>query len=312
MGVFGNFSWAPKSIWKPEDKFFTPALRIIEKAGDGVVNHILRRNRRGRTYIQDSLRLGPNSVHWFITHRDGSITDLGINSNLLTNIGRDIFASFIGDFQPAGNTLASNISTATSGTSITGTGSVWTASNLATPQLGCAGRRVFAAPHTVTNPVVWGNAISNTTNVITVDKWWKLAASAGGPPSNPPITGTTPTSGDAFTIGQMAPPYFLGLTLDSGAAAAADTVLASEITASGAGRALATYAHTMGNSSLTLSVTFSITGTLTGIHKGGLFNTLETSPGTAPMLYETVISTSDANVINGDSLTATWTITLSG
>jgi hypothetical protein len=272
-----------------------PKAIVIKHFDDGALMEIRRKGK-----IEQSLRLGPNSVHAFITHVDGSITDLGESFNLLTNIGRDVFHSWIGGFNPAGNTVASNISTAVGATSITGTGSVWTASNLGTPQLGCASLRVYAAPHTTTNPVVYGNIISNTTNVLTIDKWWK----------NDDTTGTTPTNTDAFILGSggLASVRFMALTNDAGAASASDTVLASEITTNGLGRALATYAHTQGAATQTLSHVFNATGNQS-CQKMGLFCALS-SAGADPMVFETAFSA--ASLINLDQITVTDTITVSG
>lgn len=214
----------------------------------------------------------------------------------------------MGGFQAPGNTLASNISTGVGATSITGTGSVWTASNLGTPQIGCATFRVYAAPHTTTNPVVWGNVISNTTNVLTIDQWWKAAAVSG----NPPITGTTPTSGDAFVLspGGMGAIQFMALSTNASAASASDTTLASEVTTNGGGRALATYAHTQGSSSLTLAVTFNFTGAVVAVHKAGLFCTLS-SAGADPIIFSTVLN-SDFTAANSDTAACTWSLNPSG
>lgn len=258
---------------------------------------IFRPRKSGSQELISKVRMGPNAIHVGITRANGDYEDLGVSYNLLTNIGRDWLCGKIGGFLPAGNTNAADISTAVSSTSITGTGSVWTASNLATPQLGLAGLRVYAAPHTATNPVVYGNIISNTNNVITIDKWW-----------NPDdTTGTTPTSGDAFSFG-YATARFMALTTNSSAASASNTTLASEISTNGGSRALATYAHTFGAATFTLQKAFSITGTLTAIHRMGLFTCLA---GVDPMIFETVLN-QDATVGSGDTLTVTDTLTVSG
>lgn len=254
--------------------------------------------RRGRN--KRKVRMGPNEVHAFILHPDGSVEDLGVSLNLLTNIGRDVFHAWVGGGIPAGG--GAGPATATSATSVTGTGSVWTASNLATPQLGLAGFRVYMPVTAVTTAPVYGNIISNTTNVATIDKWWTAADG----------TGTTPASTNGLIIGAggIASVRFMALTTDSGAASASDTVLASEITTNGGGRALATYAHTQGQATSTLQKAYSITGTLTAIHKMGLFCALS-SAGADPMIFETVLN-QDATVGSGDTLTTTDTLTISG
>ena len=283
--------------------FLKNILNRIVHYNDGASLWLFRqREKSGSQSAISKVRMGPNAIHVGITRADGSYEDLGVSYNLLTNIGRDWLCGNIGGFIGAGNTVASDISTGVSSTSITGTGSVWTASNLATPQLGLAGMRVYAAPNTATNPLVYGNIISNTTNVITVDKWWTANDA----------TGTTPTSGDAFIVapGGFAAARFMALTANASAASASNTVLASEITSNGASRAMATYAHTFGAATFTLQKAFSITGTLTAIHRMGLFTTLSAA-GADPMIFETVLN-QDATVGNGDTLTVTDTLTVSG
>lgn len=289
-------------LWKPGDKLWTPATKIIERftgrVHDGIEILLARRDRRGRSYVQERVRCGPNHVHAWIGHRDGSITDLGVSTNLLTNIGRDWWSQSWGKIVTAQNGPA----TATSATSVTGTSTTWTASNLASPELGCAGMRVWMPVTGITTAPVYGNIVSNTTSVLTIDQWWTAADG----------TGTTPASTNALHIapGGISALRFIGLTTNASAASASNTTLSSEITTAGAGRALATYAHTYGGTTLTLSKTFSITGTLTAIHRAGMFSALS-SAGADPLVYETVLNL-DATVGNGDSLTVTWTVTPSG
>jgi hypothetical protein len=254
---------------------------------------------RGRK-VHEFVRLGPNQVHAIIQHPDGSIEDLGTSENLLTNIGRDMLAELMGGRIPSGG--VGSPATATSATSLTATGTPWTASNLATPQLGIVGTRIYASVTGITTPPVYGNVISNTTSVATIDQWWTAADG----------TGTTPASTNAFILGAGGGPAyrFMGLTTDSGAASAADTALASEITTNGGNRQLGTYAHTYGASTYTVTKAFAITGTLTAIHKGGLFSH-NSQTGVGPVVFETVLN-QDATVGNGDTLTVTWTVTLSG
>ncbi len=154
----------------------------------------------------------------------------------------------------------------------------------------------------MTTAPVYGNIVSNTTSVATIDQWW--TATDG--------TGTTPASTNAFIIGAGGPfsARFMALTTSATAASAADTVLASEITSGGCGRALATYTHTFGQATFTLQKAFSVSSSFTAIHKMGLFGCL-TSAGADPMWYEAVLN-ADATVVNGDTLTVTDTLTLSG
>jgi hypothetical protein len=271
----------------------------IQHLNDGARLDITRQRLKSGSYERiRSLRVGPNHVHAFVTHPDGSITDLGISKNLLTNIGRDWMCQTLGGAIPAGG--IGSPATATSGTSITATSTPWTASNLATPQLGLATMRVYA--DNGTSAPVYGNIVSNTTSVATIDQWWTGADGVG----------STPSSTAAFIIGAggLASARFMGLTTNASAPAASDTTLTSEITSGGCGRALATYAHTMGAATFTLQKTFSVTSTFTAIHKMGLFACL-TSAGADPVLFESALNV-DATVANGDSLTVTDTVTCSG
>lgn len=299
MSAVWNSIRAMLGGWSP------PELK--PKHGNGRANLTMSRNRTksGSRDIIDTVRSGPNHFHAFITHPDGSITDCGVSRNLLTNIGRDWWAQAWG-FIGAGVTTASPAS-AVSTSAITVTGTPLTATNLATPQLGVAGLRVWMPVTGITTAPVYANIIANTTSVLTIDQWWTAADG----------TGTTPAATNALQIGpgSIAAARFIGLTTDTGAASASDTVLATEITTSGCSRALGTYAHTYGASTLTLTKAFSVSGTLTSIHKAGLFSSLTQGGTTAalggPMIYETVLNV-DATVASGDTLTTTWTFTLSG
>lgn len=283
-------------------KFLHALKNSVVHHDDGATLSLFRRRlKSGGLDSVKTLRLGPNHVHAFITHPDGTLTDLGVSKNLLTNIGRDVVASWMGAFIPAAQNAPATTVTATA---VTGTGTTWTASNLATPQLGLASFRIYMPVTGLTTAPVYGNIIKNTTSVATIDQWWTAADG----------TGTTPANTNSFIIapGGQGSVRFMALTTDSGIAAAADTVLTSEITASGGARALATYAHTQGAATFTLSKAFSITGTLTAIHKMGLFCCLSPSGSlNDPMVFETVLN-ADATVVNGDTLTVTDTVTVSG
>lgn len=254
---------------------------------------------RGRK-VEQAIRVGPNVVHAFITHADGTLTDLGLSENLMTNIGRDVFAAWIGGGIPAGG--AGSPATVVTATAVTATATPWTATNLATPQLGLAGFRIYASVTGITTPPVYGNVISNTTSVATIDQWWTAVDGVG----------TTPANTNAFILGAggISSVRFMGLTTDSGAAAATDTTLATEITTNGGNRQLATYAHTQGAATMTLQKAYTITGTLTAIHKMGLYPH-NSQTGVGPVVFETVLN-ADATVVNGDTLTVTDTITVSG
>lgn len=244
---------------------------------------ILEIERRGK--IENRIRLGPNEVHAFITHADGTITDLGISHNLLNTDGRDLVAAALGSPGPAANTA-----TGTSATSLTDTGESWTTDQF-------KGWTVFAEEST--NNPVFGNIGSNTGTVLTVDQWW-------GPNDT---TETTPGSTCDYIILPTCRPRFMALTENASAASAGNTTLTGEITTGGASRALCTYAHSDNAATFTLQKAFSITATFPAIHRMGLF-TCSTLTAAGIMVFESVLN-ADANVVNGDTLTVTDTVTLS-
>ena len=105
----------------------------------------------------------------------------------------------------------------------------------------------------------------------------------------------------AATVGAA----YIALTTDAAAAAAGDTVLASEISTNGLERAIGAYAHTPGTNTSTVSKTFTASGTHTAVVKSGLF----TAAISGTMVHEAVFSPS-VNLASGDQLAITWTITL--
>lgn len=112
--------------------------------------------------------------------------------------------------------------------------------------------------------------------------------------------------------GGTATAAYLALTANSTAPAATDTTLAGEITTAGGGlvRALATYAHTNGTSTYTLTKAFTANGSDSlpvTIAKVGVFTA--SSGGT--LVFETALSPTATLSVSGDSLTITQTITLS-
>lgn len=247
---------------------------------------------RGRRVLH-SIKIGPNKVHAAIIHKNGEFEDLGISENLLITSsagGRDLIAAGLGGLLPAGG--QGSPATASSATTLTATGTPWTTNLL-------AGMRVVVPITNLTTAPVYGNIISNTTSVITVDQWWTGAD----------VAGTTPAATSAFIIlPGAAPARFMALTQDTGAPNAADTALTGEITTGGCARALAAYAHTLAAGTYTLQKAFAVTATFAAIHKMGIFHS---GTGTAGvMLYESLLN-ADASVVNGDTLTITETVTLS-
>lgn len=241
---------------------------------------------RGRSVV-DRFKLGPNEVSAIIFHEDGTYTDLGISQNLLTNSGRDLVAAALG---AAGVNNGTNVATGSSATSLTDTGESWTTDQF-------KGWTVIAEEST--NTPVQGHIGSNTGTVLTVDAWTNADDSAG----------TTPGTTANYAIYPTCRPRYMALTENAGAASATDTALTGEITTGGASRALATYAHTGGTATFTLQKSYSITASFPAIHKMGLF-TASTLTAAGIMVFETVLN-ADANVISGDTLQVTDTVTLS-
>src|SRR6266705_609087 len=248
---------------------------------------------RGRK-ILDEIKLGPNRVHAVIFHgsrhgewRPGDIEDLGISSNLLITSsagGRDQIAALIGGLVATGG--QGSPATGSSATTFTATATPWTTNLL-------AGMRVVFPITNLTTTPVFGNIISNTTSVATVDGWWT--------PAEPSVIGTTPASTSAFVIlPGGSPTRYMALTENSGAASPSDTALTGEITTGGCNRQQATYAHTLATATFTLQKAFAVTATFPAIHKMGIFNSGSGTAGS--MMFETVLN-ADASVVSGDTLT---------
>jgi len=247
----------------------------------------LVRRMRGRR-IEETLRLGPNAWHVLVIHADGSVDDLGVSYNLLTNGGRDLLAAGLG---ATGFGVSGTIATATSATSLTATG---------TPFVADAYKGWIVVAEEGTNAPVWANIGSNTSSVLTVDAWRTGDDTAG----------TTPGATANYAILPATRARYMALTENAGAANATDTVLTGEITTGGCGRALATYAHTGGAATYTMTKSFSVTASFPAIHKGALFSA-STLTAAGIMVFEAVLN-ADANVISGDTLQIVATNTLSG
>jgi hypothetical protein len=100
---------------------------------------------------------------------------------------------------------------------------------------------------------------------------------------------------------------FIGLSLDATAPVATDTTLAAgsgEITTNGLTRVAGAYAHVNGTATYTVANTFTATGSFTAVQKSALFTKL--AIGT--MVFENTFSST--NMISGDTLAITWTVTL--
>ncbi|OLT24411.1 hypothetical protein BJF79_13800 [Actinomadura sp. CNU-125] len=114
------------------------------------------------------------------------------------------------------------------------------------------------------------------------------------------------------TGAQPAASNYMAVTADSTAPAATNTTLTGEITTVGGGllRAQATYAHTSGQATATLSKTFTANGSDSlpvTIAKIGIFNA--STSGT--MTNETLLDATATLSASGDAVTITDTITVS-
>lgn len=104
--------------------------------------------------------------------------------------------------------------------------------------------------------------------------------------------------------GIYAPANYIGLTANANAPAAGDTTLPGEITSGTLARKQATYAHTNGTNSYTLTASFTSDQAVT-LAKMGVFNAA--SGGT--LVFETLLNAT-ASLVSGDQIQVTQTVTL--
>jgi hypothetical protein len=110
--------------------------------------------------------------------------------------------------------------------------------------------------------------------------------------------------------GTYAPANYIALSTNATAPASGDTTLAGELNnaSGGLNRAQATYAHTAGTSSYTLTKTFTANsndGASNTIQKIGVFNAA--SVGT--LVFETAVP-SPPTLVSGDQITITETVSI--
>jgi hypothetical protein len=213
---------------------------------------------------------------------------------LKVNSGNDIQSRALG----GGQVGSTGQATASSATSLTNSGAAWTTNQW-------AGARVFATVSAT--QMVFGNIISNTATVLTVDQWYTVATPGGA-------AGSTPSSTATYVITDgNGPAWFMGLTANSSAAVATDTSLAGEITTAGGGlvRKICPYAHTAGVASYTLTPVFTANGSDSlpvTIAKIGVFTSMVVSDTTSTMMFETLLNSTATLSSSGDQLTITETI----
>lgn len=153
--------------------------------------------------------------------------------------------------------------------------------------------------HIVQRGTTYGVILSNTATVLTIDKWYNPASPGG-------VAAATPAAGDYVIFPGGAPHWWIALTEDATAPADGDTVLTGELTGAGLLRALATYAHTAGANTFTLTKAFtSGDATTRTLRKAAFFNTSRLGR----MAFETAIPDPPV-VANGDSATLTDTFSL--
>lgn len=195
----------------------------------------------------------------------------------------------------AGSILATNPSTATSAptaTTLTDTGQAWTVNGLSMLM-------VFTG-------AVYGVIVSNTATVLTIDRWSTTANPGASTASSTP-------SATTYNIGGAAPAIFMALTANASAVVITDTALTAEITtASGAlVRKQATYAHSAGAASYTLTAVFIANASDSlpvSVAKSGIFNSMVASTG--KMQFEDLLSAVAPFNTIGDQATITLTVNI--
>jgi hypothetical protein len=225
-----------------------------------------------------------------------------------TNIGKDMVARAVG-----GDTVGFvGTATASSATSLTDSGASFPASSGGPPANGGLVGHIVIAGSTGAN-LTYGVVISNTSTVLTIDQWHS--------PTAPETVASTPSATAPYMVlVGGAPAFYMGITTNATAFNAADTTLASELWFSGGGlrRRLASWAHTNGTSTYTVSNTFTANGSDTlpqAIAKIGIFqhfvNTTVSTSNSGVMLFETVLSSTATLSASGDNVAITDTVTIS-
>jgi hypothetical protein len=213
------------------------------------------------------------------------------------NLGNDYQAGAMGgDLAGVAGTA-----TSTTATTLANTGAAF-----ATTGSGLAGHMVVAGTSAAT--FRYGTVISNTATVLTIGEWLDPAA-PGAVASTP--AGTSPY----IVLPGGAPAWYMALGTSAAAPAAADTLTnLTEVNNAGGGlnRKLATYAHTTGAASYTLTAAYTANASDSAtfgvaIHKVGVLATL--TPATGRIVFETVLNADATLSASGDQLTVTETVT---
>lgn len=166
------------------------------------------------------------------------------------------------------------------------------------------GHRVIA---TTSNPPVEGTVVSNTagTNTtLTIDQWTVPGTT---------VAGSTPSATTNYAIlSGGAPAPYIALSTNATAPSATDTTLAGELNnaSGGLNRARATYSHTLGTASYTLTNTWTANsndGASNTINKIGVFNSPKAVTGI--LTFETAVP-SPPTLVSGDTIQITETINI--
>jgi hypothetical protein len=194
-------------------------------------------------------------------------------------------------------------------TNLTGTASSITATTLVSTLGGWTGGRytghyVFASsPGAGATRIAYGVIITNTATMLTIDQWYDPNTIGG-------VAAVVPTFTSAFVIAMGgAPAFWMALSNDTVPPTTTDAQLVSELTDTGLARAVATYAHSTGVNTYTLTKTFTESlNTTRIIQKVGIVNTA-TNFANQLMLFETAVP-SPPTLVQNDQLTVTETVTI--
>lgn len=222
---------------------------------------------------------------WYNPFSKGKLLSVSRGSNTKMTAGLDYQTRLInGD--AAANVGETNTSTGVTATTLTRSGATWTTNQW-------AGHLVVTGASST-----YGVILSNTATVLTIDKWYAPGTPGGA-------AATTPATGAYLITLASQPNQWIALSTDATAPSAGDTTLASEVNTAGVTRSFATYAHTGGASTATLSYTFTATGNAGNMQKAGCFN----AANGGVMYCESLLNAAANLAVSGDNAAVTWTFT---
>jgi hypothetical protein len=205
----------------------------------------------------------------------------------IQEVGRNLWAQALGSISSTSGTTSS----APTSTTVTDSTKSWTTNQ-------------WAGQDVIVGGVI-GTILSNSATVLTIARW-ETPGSRGG------SAAATPSSGTYVIESGNCPAAWMALTANSSSptVGGSSTTLTGEITTSEGGliRTLATWAHTTGTNTYTLTNTFtanshdSLPVTLAKI---GLFN----AQNGGRLLFETLLSSTATLTSIGDNVAITETVT---